>query len=90
VVINPLKPGGRLFPHICFYHWANISTLKGEFIGGAIIGLFVALIFDLSFVSMWNLYNAKSLVVDILIAGLMYGFEGAAIGWILGFKSKTD
>jgi hypothetical protein len=54
---------GGYFLTFVFYHWANISTLKGGFIGGAIIGLFVALIFDLSFVSMWNLYNAKSLVV---------------------------
>ena len=73
-----------------FYRWANISTLKKRLIGGFIIGQFQAVMYDLSFMSMNNLYNATAIIVDILVATIVYGITGAIVGWVLSSKTKTD
>jgi hypothetical protein len=73
-----------------FSRWANIATWKGGLIGGLIIGLFMSLIYDLSFLSMYNLYNATATIVDIILAGITYGITGAGVGWVLGAMGKKQ
>lgn len=73
-----------------FERWAGISTLKGGFIGGLIVGLFISVIYDLSFLSMMNLMNSQVVIVDIVVSGLVIGLVGAVVGWVLGFKKKTE
>ena len=73
-----------------FYRWANISTWKQGLTGGLIIGLFQAVMYDLSFMSMYNLYNATAILVDILAATIVYGITGTIVGWVLSSKTKTD
>lgn len=72
-----------------FDRWARISTLKGGFIGGLSIGLFVSLIYDFSFLSMMNLMNFTLAIVDILVSSVVIGMVGAVVGWVLGYKKKT-
>ena len=73
-----------------FEKWAKIATLKGGFVGGLIIGLFICVIYDLSFLSMYNLFNKTMAVVDILVGGVMYGATGAVVGWVLSTGKKTE
>ncbi|MBM3437214.1 MAG: hypothetical protein FJY07_13490 [Bacteroidetes bacterium] len=80
--------GGYFFAFI-FSYWAKINTWIKGFSGGLILGLFFVTMFDLSFLSMWNLYNAKVIIVDILVGGVFYGIVGAVVGGILGLGSKS-
>jgi len=73
-----------------FEKWAKIKTLKGGFVGGLIIGLFIAAMYDLSFLSMYNLFNVKMAVVDVLVAGFVYGATGAVVGWVLSTGKKVE
>ena len=72
-----------------FSRWANISTWKDGFIGGLIIGLFLTVMYDLSFMSMYNLFGVNLAIVDVIAGGIVYGLTGAVVGWILGTKGKT-
>ena len=72
-----------------FDRWAKINTLKGGFTAGVIIGLFLGLMYDLSFLSMWNLYNWQIVVIDVLVAAVVYGITGALVGVILSGKEKS-
>jgi len=73
-----------------FDRWAKIFTFKEGFTGGLIIGLFVSLIYDLSFLSMMNLMNTRMTIVDILVSTLITGLVGAVVGWVLGYQKKTE
>ena len=71
-----------------FDRWAHISTVKGGLVGGLIIGLFIGVMYDLSFMSMWNLYNVKAVIADILLAGIVYSATGGVIGGVLTSGKK--
>jgi hypothetical protein len=73
-----------------FDHWAHIASLKGGLAGGLIIGLFISAMYDLSFLSMWNLYNAKAAIVDMLLGGLVYSATGGIVGLVLSSGKRTE
>lgn len=72
-----------------FERWASISTIKGGLTGGLIIGCFISVIYDLSFLSMMNLLNAQLIVVDIVVSTVVIGLVGAVVGGVLGYGKKT-
>ncbi|HPT03104.1 MAG TPA: hypothetical protein PLJ84_10950 [Bacteroidales bacterium] len=88
LVISCLATG--YFLAFIFKRWAGISTLKGGLIGGLIIGFFIAVMYDFSLMSMWNLYNLKAILVDALATIVIYGITGAAIGWGLAVREKKE
>ncbi|HNX44618.1 MAG TPA: hypothetical protein PKI35_09300 [Bacteroidales bacterium] len=88
LVISCLATG--YFLAFIFKRWAGISTLKGGLIGGLIIGFFIAVMYDFSLMSMWNLYNLKAILVDALATVVIYGITGAAIGWGLAVREKKE
>jgi hypothetical protein len=84
LIISNLVAG--FFLAFIFDRWAKISTLKGGFKGGLIIGLFISFMMDLSFSASMNLYNAKATIVDIIAFTILFAFMGASVGWVLGYK----
>ena len=72
-----------------FDRWAAISTLKSGFTGGLIIGFFITIIYDLSFLSMMNLMNPTMVAADIVVSSLVIGLVGAVVGWVLGYTKKA-
>ena len=72
-----------------FQNWASISTFKGGLTGGLIIGFLLGIIIDGYFLSGFNLYSAKVIIVDVLANTFLYGIIGGLIGWILGYRKKA-
>lgn len=73
-----------------FYYWAKINGLKAGLIGGAILGLFLITAYDLSFFSMYNLYNTKAAIADILVGIAFYSIIGAVVGLVLTDKKSES
>jgi hypothetical protein len=72
-----------------FERWAKITTIGNGIVGGIIIGLPVALAFDLWALAGMNLFNGTIVIVDVLANTLLFALMGGLIGFILGYKKKT-
>lgn len=73
-----------------FQRWAHISTFVGGLKGGAIIGILIAISYDLSFLSMMNLFNTSAAIVDILTATVWYALIGGVVAFVLGYGKKAE
>ncbi len=72
-----------------YSRYANISTFQDGAMAGAIITLLIALSFDLSMFSMFNLWTGSmGLIVDPLVNGVVGGIVGGVVGWVLGYGNK--
>jgi hypothetical protein len=74
---------------LIFQRWAGFTTFLKGLTGGIILGFFVSFSYDMSFLSMFNLYQGPVFIVDILAAVVMYGLAGGVIGWVLGTGKKA-
>jgi uncharacterized membrane protein len=66
-----------------FLKWANISTFKKGLTGGAAIGFFISVAFDLIMYATSNLMNLTAVGVDIVVGTLMSAIIGGVIGAVL-------
>ena len=67
-----------------FSTWAGISTFKGGLEGGATVGLFMGLFYNLIGYATANVMNLTASLVDVVVAMLMFGITGAVVAWYLG------
>ena len=63
--------------------WAGISTPKGGFMAGAIIGCLLALAIGLGIYATMNTTTITVVLVDVLVAGIRLGIAGSVIGTVL-------
>lgn len=71
-----------------FYQWAGIKTITSGFKGGAIIGLFTGITWDLMQYSMANIMDMGGVLIDIIVFTVVSSVVGAAVGWVLGLLDK--
>jgi hypothetical protein len=72
-----------------FQRWAGFKSFGKGFTGGMIIGFLICLSYDLSFMSMYNLFAFSVVVVDVIVGTIFNGIVGGVIALILGFEKKT-
>ncbi|KAA3634015.1 MAG: hypothetical protein DWQ02_12070 [Bacteroidetes bacterium] len=73
-----------LFIAWVFGKWASISTFAGGVRGGAIIGLLVALAFDLINYGSTNLMNLTAVIADVVLMTVVTAIVGGVVGVMLG------
>ena len=66
-----------------FLKWANISTLMSGLRSGAVIGLLLALSFDLIMYATSHLMNLTAVIVDVIVAVIMTAIIGGVIGAVM-------
>ncbi len=71
-----------------FLRWANISTFMGGLKAGAVIGLLMALGFDLSMYGTSNIMNLSATFMDVVVFTLMAAIAGGLTGLMLGMGEK--
>lgn len=69
---------------IIFGRWAGIKTFVTGAKAGAIIGLLMALFFDLMMYSTSNISDLTATLVDPIIVAINFAVGGGVVGWILG------
>jgi len=79
---------GALLTYI-FLKWANITTFGSGASGGAVIGFFVALSFDMISFATTNMMDLTAAFADVVVGALMTGIAGGIIGAVLGMGSKS-
>ncbi len=77
---------GALFTYI-FQKWANISTFATGARSGALIGLLMALGYDLVMYDTSNIMNLTGSLVDIVVFTVMSAIAGGFIGLVSPSKS---
>jgi hypothetical protein len=80
--------GAAMLTYI-FLNWANIITFKSGLKAGIIIGLLLALSFDLIMFATTRLLDWRGIVVDIAIGTVMTAIAGGVIGAVLHTKSEA-
>lgn len=74
---------------LIYSRWGGISTFKGGAIAGVIIGLLVALSYDLGFYAFMKTWtNPAILFVDPLASGAVGAVVGGVVGWVLGYGQR--
>jgi hypothetical protein len=67
------------------FGWGNINDAMGGAKAGAIVGLLIALSYDLGFWAMSSMYsNMTAMIVDIIVGTVMMAIGGAIIAWWMG------
>lgn len=67
-----------------FMKWAAISTFRTGLEAGAIIGLLVSLMWDLTMYAVADMSTLQGALVDALVYTVMFAVAGGVIGWVLG------
>lgn len=73
-----------IFIAYVFVQWANISTLQGGAVAGAILGFLISAAFDTGLYSMTTLYATADIVKDVAMTTVFTALLGAVVGWWLG------
>lgn len=71
---------------VIYGRWANISTFATGAKAGAVIGLLIALSYDMIMLGTSNIMTLNGAVVDILASAVVTGIVGGVVGWFLGRK----
>lgn len=74
---------GALLAYI-FLKWAGIKTPATGAQAGAVIGLLMALAWDLLMYGTSNLMDITGTLADVIVVTIMMAIAGAAVGWYLG------
>ncbi|MCB0650035.1 MAG: hypothetical protein KDC85_02025 [Saprospiraceae bacterium] len=69
---------------VIFGRWANISTFVTGAKAGAVLGLLVALFYDLMNLGTTYLMTTTGAIVDIIASALVSAIIGGVVGWMLG------
>ena len=77
-----------MFSYI-FVQWANVNSFGAGASAGAIIGLFMALGFDMVMFATSNMMDMTGMLADVAAATVMNALAGGAIGAVLGMGSKS-
>ncbi len=72
-----------------FDKWAGARSIGSGIKAGIIIGLPIALSFDLFILAGMNLFTPTLMVVDVLASTVITALTGGLIGYILGTGKKT-
>lgn len=71
-----------------FSRWANIKTLRGGLIGGAIIGAFIMAGIDFTMYGTMDISTLPGIFVDIIVGTVMWALTGGVVGWVLGMGKE--
>ena len=63
---------------------ANVNTLAGGLVTGAVIGLLMAASYDCVMYGTSNILSKKMMLADVLAMGAMWAVTGAVVGMVLG------
>lgn len=77
-----------MFSYI-FLKWANVNSFGGGASAAAIIGLLMALGFDMVMFATSNVMDMTGMLADVAAATVMNALAGGAIGAALGMGSKS-
>ena len=86
LIISNLASG--YFIAYIFSRWATISTFVGGLTGGAVIGLFLGLIYNFALYATTNMMTLQGHLIDIVTTVVIMALVGGAVGWWLGFGKK--
>lgn len=81
IVVSNLLWG--LFIAYVFVQWANISSLQGGAVGGAVMGFLISAAYDTGLYSMTTLYTMQDIVMDVGMTTVFTALLGAVVGWWL-------
>lgn len=81
IVVSNLLWG--LFIAYIFVQWANISSLQGGAVGGAVMGFLISAAYDTGLYSMTTLYTMQDIVMDVGMTTVFTALLGAVVGWWL-------
>jgi len=74
---------GALLSYV-FLKWANISTFGSGATGGAMIGFFVALSYDMTSFATTNMMDLTGSLADVAVGTVMSAIAGGCVGAVLG------
>ena len=69
--------------------WANITTVAGGAMAGAVLGLLIVLSYDLSMYGTSMLFSKYSLAADVIGNVVVTAITGAAVGWANSWGNKS-
>lgn len=69
---------------------ANVSTAGGGASTGFVVGLLVALSFDLIMYGVLHSTTIKAVAADVAVSAVMSAIAGAVVGWVLGMGKKAS
>ena len=72
-----------------FDRWAGIRNFRKGFTAGLLLGFLIMTGFDLYFLAGMNLFNARVVIVDIIVNTIFGGILGGVTGLVLGFGRKS-
>ncbi len=67
-----------------YMKWAAISTFRTGLEAGAIIGLLISLMWDLTMYAVSDISTLQGALVDALVYTVLFALTGGVIGWVLG------
>jgi hypothetical protein len=76
---------GLLFA-VIFDRWAGISTFKGGFMAGLLLGGLMAISWDLSMFAFQTSWTLPQVVIDIAANIIVGAIVGGIVGAVLGYK----
>lgn len=79
---------GALLSYI-FVKWANISSFGTGASGGAAIGFFMSLSFDMTSFATTNMMDLTGAFADVAVGTVMTAIAGGCVGAVLGMGNKS-
>ncbi len=68
-----------------YSRYTTITTFNGGMMAGAVIGVLVALSYDMNMYAGMNAWTGMTgLFVDLLASAVISGLAGGVVGWLLG------
>jgi hypothetical protein len=68
---------------------ANVATPGGGAGTGFVVGLLIALSFDLIMYGVTHTPHLKAIAVDVAVSAVSSAIAGAVVGWVLGSGKKV-
>lgn len=69
--------------------WANITTIAAGAMGGAVLGLLLALSIDLSMYGTSTILSLNGICADVIGSIVLNAVVGAAVGWANSWGNKS-
>lgn len=75
---------------VIFGYWGKVKSAVDGLMKGFVIGILMAMGYDLMMYGTSNIMNMTAAIVDIIIGGVMSGIAGLVVGLILKTKSAAS